>query len=535
MNLGYWKRALGVGLFCTTVGAVIPWAQPAVAAEHATLTIAITSDPRSLAPVTAGTFFDWVVGYRMHSSLFQADENFVAAPDLAESWDISDDNLTYTFHLNPNARFHDGSPVTSEDVAYSIQEIALVHVSICARGLASVVETIETPDDHTLVVNLSSPYPDMLNPYDGIGPHCSSVVKKELYEGTDIQNNPNNFDPIGSGPFKFVEWVRGSHVVLERNDDYHGTRPALDRVVFRVIGEPVSRSLAFEKGEVDWVPFVVPSSDVARLDAIEGNKVFFHGSPCGSIPGLGFNTRIDPLVNVDVRRALTAAINKQKIVNLVYFGGADVGIGHVPLTPFSAWWHNEEAQQIAYDPDAAAEMLDTAGLTADADGVRLRITLKHTTGYTEHLKIAELIKDDLSRAGVEVNIVSLDNAAWHEHVFKNWDFEVTIVPFCGGPTPATMKRYHSGNVKKISWANAMGFMNDEYDEVFDTMIKETDQDKRLEFSNRLQEILVEQQPTAFLIHAKNSTAVKVERFGGTPDHIWTLGYLWTHLDQITLD
>ena len=504
-----------------------------IAADNSkTLTVAITADPRNISPVTASTFHDWVVGYRVYSSLFQADENFQPVPDLAESWDVSEDQLTYTFHLKKDATFHDGSPITAADMVYSIKEIALVHGSICSRGLGSVIDTIEAADDHTVVIKLKAPYPELLNPYDGLGPHCSACVKKELYEGTDVMNNPNNFEPVGSGPFKFVEWVRGSHIILEKYDGYHGPKPGLDKVVFRIIGDPIARAMAYEKGEVQWIPFEVPRSEVARLSKLEGNEVIFHGSPCGTIPGLGFNTRIEPYDKKEVRQAITAAINKKKIVNLVYYGGGDVGIGHIPLTPFSAWWHNPDAKQIEYNPEAANKMLDEAGLAKQKDGWRFHMELKHTTGYSEHLKMAELIKNDLKKVGIDVNIISLDHAAWHEHVFKNWDFQASIVPYCGGPTPPTLKRYHSSNIKRISWANCMGFANEEYDKLFEEMISETNKETRLKKTNRMQEILAEEQPTAFLVHSKNATASKKDLFTEDPEQIWVLGYLWMHLDRI---
>ncbi len=528
------RSTLGASIiFILLVGALASLCGTVLAAGQGnTLSIAITADPRSISPVSASTFHDWVVGYRVYSSLFQASEEFSATPDLAESWDVSPDNLTYTFHLKRNATFHDGSPITAEDVVFSIKEIALVHGSICARGLGSVIKDIEAADPHTVVIRLKAAYPEMLNPYDGLGPHCSSVVKKSLYEGTDIINNPANFKPVGSGPFKFVEWVRGSHIVMERYDGYHGPKPSVEKVVFQIIGDPTARALAFEKGEVQWVPFEIPRSEVRRLNKLSGNTVFFHGSPCGSIAGLGFNSRNEPFQKKAVRQALTAAINKQKIVNLVYFGGADVGIGHIPKTPFSAWWYDPDAKQIEYNPELAAKMLEDAGYPVKSDGRRFSMALKHTTGYSEHIKIAELIKADFKKVGVNLNIISLDHAAWHEHVFKRWDFDSSILPFCGGPTPPTLKRYTTDNIKRISWANCVAFSNDEYDKLFKEMISETDAEKRLTMTNRMQKILVQDQPTAFLVHAKNATGIKEGLYTEEPKGIWALGYLWMHLDRI---
>lgn len=514
-------------------GMLVSLGSPASAGEQkTTLMVGITADPRNISPISACTYHDWVVGYRVYSSLFQADENFQAVPDLAESWEISDDQLAYTFHLKRDATFHDGNPITSEDVAFSVMKVNLPNGSICQRGPGSVIKSVETPDDHTVVFHLKAPFPEMLNPHDGLGPHCSGVVEKKLYEGKDLLTNPYNYKPIGSGPYKFVEWVRGSHIVLERYEGYHGKLPDIERIVFRIMGDPVARALAFEKGEIQWIPFETPASEVARLNKLPGNHVFFHGSPCGTMVELGFNMRSEPFKNKKVRKALTAAINQQKVINLVYFGGAVRGIGHIPLTPFSAWWHNPDAKQIGYDPKLAAKMLDEAGYPVKKDGWRFHINLKHSTGYNEHIKVAELVKDDFKKIGVDVQIISLDHAAWHEHVFKRWDFDTTFLPFCGGPTPPTLKRFHSKNILRISWANCVGFSNSEYDALFDSMISETDVKKRLKLTNRMQEILADEQPVAYIVHRQNATALKEGSFAKLPDNIWVLHYLQKHLDSV---
>jgi len=509
--LGLWGMALGAG--------------------KRTLVVGLSSDPRGLSPVFACTFVDWVVGYRLYSSLFQADENFQPVPDLAESWEASPDGLTYTFHLRRDATFHDGSPVTSEDVKFSV-ELALKYGSICARGLGTVIDKIETPDPYTVVFRLKSPYPEFLNPYDGLGPHCSAVLKKELYEGTDPLTNPYNFKPIGSGPFKFVEWVKGSHIVLEKYEGYFGEGPYIDRIVFRIIPDPMTLVMAFETGEVDWIPFIVPASEVARLNQLPDARVFFHGSPCGVSLILGYNLRLEPFNDPAVRKALTAAINKERIAELVYYGGAKVPNTYVIPTPFSEWWFNPKAKQIGYDPELAAKILDKAGYPVKEDGWRFHMTLKHTTGYAEHLKVAELIKEDLKKIGVDVRIVSLEHAAWHEQVFRRWDFDASLLPFCSGPTPPTMKRFHTDNIKRISWANCMGYSNPEYDALFELMISELDKDRRLQLVHRLQELLAWDQPASFIVGPLNGTAIREGLFTEEPKGVWVLGYLWMHLNKI---
>jgi peptide/nickel transport system substrate-binding protein len=495
------------------------------------LVVGITADIRAISPTCSSTYQDWVVGHNVYASLIEADENFNPAPSLAKSWDVSPDKLTYTFHLCENATFHDGSPITSQDVEFSMREIALSHINTCKRGLETSIESFETPDDHTFVIHLRSPFPEMLNPQDGVGLTCTGVVKKDLYEGTDVLSNPYNREPIGSGPFKFVEWVRGSHILLERYEGYYGEIPAIKQLLFRIIPDPAALVLAFEKGELDWVPFYFPASEVERLNALPGKKVFFHGTPCSEMVELGFNFRRDPFQNKTVRKALTAAINTQKVVDLVYYGGATAGTGHIVPTAFSSWWANLDSKQISYDPELAAVLLDTAGYPIGSDGWRFHISLKHTTGVTEHIKVAQLIKDDWKKIGVDLEIISLDHAAWHEQVFKNWDFDTSLFPFCGGPNPSTMKRFHTEQIVPISWANCMGFSNTEYDALFNVMLSELDVEKRKKYLYRMQDILAEEQPVAFIASKLSATAVK-EGFTEEPKNVWVLGLCWMQLNRI---
>jgi len=400
------------------------------------------------------------------------------------------------------------------------------------RGLGTVTESIDTPDVHTVVFNLNAPFPEMLNPYDGVGDACSGTAKKELYEGTDVLTNPYNFEPIGSGPFKFVEWVRGSHIILEKYEGYFREGPGIDRIVFRILGDSSARALAFENGDVDWIPFNVPASEVARLNSLPGKKVWFHPAPNGAMNELAFNMRTEPLSSKAVRKAITAAIDKQRIVDFVYFGGGEVGTGHIPRTPISAWWQNPDAKQIEYDPELAAAMLDAAGYPVQDDSWRFHISLKHTTGYSEDLKVAELIKDDLKKIGIDLTIISLDNAAWHEQVFKNWDFDTSLIPFSGGPNPATMKRFHTNNIKASSWANCMGFSNAEYDVLFDRMLSSLNEEQRRKDLFRMQEILAEEQPVAYVVHKMTPTAIVEGKFTEEPMNVWYLGYVWMHLNRI---
>jgi peptide/nickel transport system substrate-binding protein len=504
----------------------------ASANDAKTLVIGLSADPKSLGPTATDN--DASVSFRVYSAITQSGKSFGPAPDLAQSWEASEDFLSYTFHLNPAAKFHDGTPVTSEDVKFSVMEVTnkLVHVS--RRGLIPSIKSVETPDDHTIVFHLKQPYPEFLNPYYGVGPRNSYVVKKADWEGTDYLNNPNNLKPIGSGPFKFVEWVKGSHIILERWEDYWGKKPAVEKIVYRIITDPTAMALAFENGEVDWVPYTLAAPEVKRLNSVTGKEAEFHGVPCGDSISLRFNLRRERFQDINVRRAFVYAINRERIPDLVYFGGAVPATGQIMNSAFNAWWYNPNVKQVPYDPKMANTLLDKAGYPVGSDGWRFHTTLKHATFFPEDIHVAELVKADLAKVGVDAKIISLDYAAWIDQCFVNWDFDLNLSSLCSGPVPTAMGRFTTDNIVPVGWANDMGFSNLEYDKLHRLQTSETDRKQRLVYLYRMQEILVEEQPMVHLVHKKNSSAWNSAKFTAKPEEFWTggLGYFLMRMSGV---
>ncbi|HUT87183.1 MAG TPA: ABC transporter substrate-binding protein [Candidatus Heimdallarchaeota archaeon] len=518
--------ALVVGMIIGLVGPVV------VATEPTTLVIGLTGDPKSIGPT--GTNNDACVAYRVYSSLTQLDKNGMPAPDLAQSWEVSSDSLTYTFHLNPMAKFHDGTPVTSEDVKFSILEVANALVSHATQGLIPSIDSIETPDEHTVVFHLSRVFPEIFDGRYGLGPRCSMVLKKADWEGTDYFTNPFNLKPIGSGPFKFVEWVKGSHIVLERWDNYWGEKTEIEKVVFRVITDPTAMSLSFENGEVDYVPHAIVSSDVERLNSLPGKEALFHGTMCGDTVSVRFNLRKEMFQDITLRRAFAYAINRERIPGLVYYGGATATPGYVNRTAFSAWWYNPHAIQAPYDPEMAKTLLDKAGYPVGADGWRFHTTIVYGTNFPEDAYVAELVKADLANVEIDAKLISLDYAAWVDSTFVNWDFDLTLSSTCTGPAPTALGRYTSSNIIPVAWANDMGFSNFEYDELFKRQGAEPDKEKRLAYLYRMQEIMVEQEPGVFLVQRGAASAWNSGKFVAEPEELWKegLGYYMMHLTGV---
>ena len=249
------------------LAAVSMVALPAAAAEiksGGTAVAILGGDVPTINPGVSSSISNQFVSGQVYSTLVRLDLKGNPQPYLAESWEISPDGKTYTFRLRKDVKWHDGKPFTSADVAYGLLQINKKYSGHASTAFKS-VKRIDTPDPHTAVFHLEFAYPPLIR---ALGFIVSSVVlPKHIYEGTDPRKNPHNFKPIGTGPFRFKEYKKGSHVTLERNPDYFKKgRPYLDRIIYQIIPNKAARVLALEKGEADYIPYVaMPFAEVKRL------------------------------------------------------------------------------------------------------------------------------------------------------------------------------------------------------------------------------------------------------------------------------
>ena len=193
--------------------------------------VAISSDPAGLNPAITTQGGVQAICGSIFSGLVAHDFDLNPVPDLAERWDVSLDGRTYTFHLAPEAVFHDGVPVTSEDVKFTFEQLLLKYHSRTRTSIGDNLRQILTPDAHTVVFEFNKSYSAFLKLVDVTN---APVMPKHVYEGTEPLTNPHNTNPVGSGPFKFQEWLKGDHLTLVRNERYFKTgKPYLDRIVYK--------------------------------------------------------------------------------------------------------------------------------------------------------------------------------------------------------------------------------------------------------------------------------------------------------------
>ncbi len=308
------------------------------------MVVGVVGDPGILNGAISSNFVEKTVSSNVLSMLIRLDRDFKPRPDLAKSWTISEDGLTYTFNLQENVKWHDGKPFTSDDVKFTIDEVI---VPLHSRGgtYKTILDHVETPDAKTVVLKLKAPFGPLMNAlgYDFF------IVPKHLYAGIDIKSNPYNSKPVGTGPYRFTEWRKGSHIALDRNPDYFVKGlPYLDRLIIQTIPDAAGRVLALESGDIDYLSYQsLPSSAVPRLKTNPKLTVSDQGfESLASISMMTLNLDSPVLKDVRVRKALAHAIDKQVIVER-----ADYGIGKSATGPIASSSWAYEADVETYPPN----------------------------------------------------------------------------------------------------------------------------------------------------------------------------------------
>jgi len=464
--------------------------------EPATLMLPLsTQGPTQL---IGGKIFEGLLNYR---------HDLTPVPNLAESWEVSDDGLSYTFHLVKNAKWHDGKPFSAHDVVFTTRDF-LPKTHTRARNNFSNVASWETPDDHTVIFRMKNTYAPFLSAFQ-VG--SAPMAPKHIYEGTDFRQNPANAHPIGTGPFRFVEWQRGSHVQLDRNADYwKPDLPRIDSIYFHIIPDVGARTLALENGNVDVattedielfdVERLSKSPGLARVDA--GDEIF------GQMGWLEINNRNKPLDDKRFRQAIMYALDRKFIVERIWFGIGKEAQG--PFTSKTAFF-NPDAFKYSHNPDLARELLEEMGLKPDANGVRVSLKLLQSPYGGPWARLAEYVKQALGEIGVNVVVESTDAGAFAQRV-SNWDFDLTfnILLQFGDPALGVSRSYISTNIQKgVMFSNTMGYENPRVDELFALGASSIDPDARRAAYKEVQDILIDEVPVVWLFEMERPAFVNV--------------------------
>lgn len=465
--------------------------------------VAVSSDPAGLNPAITTQGGVHLICGSIFSGLVAHDFNLNPVPDLAERWDVSPDGRTYTFHLAPNATFHDGVALTSEDVRFTFEQLLLKYHSRTRTSIGDNLRLISTPDPHTVIFEFNRPYAAFLQLVDVTN---APIMPKHLYEGTDALTNPHNTKPIGSGPFKFAEWMKGDHLTLARNENYFKQgKPYLDHVTYKIMPSAAMAAIAFERREVDYLLNPSPL-DVERLGKMEGVTVTDKGREgYATVETLIPNLTRAPLSDRRVREAIARAIDKQFLVDKLLFGKGAPATG--PVSSMLAWAYHPNVEKYEKNVALANRLLDEAGYRRGADGARFHLKFTHASSYA---KVAEALRDQLRDAGIAVDLQQLEFAAAVDAVYVKKDFDLAFASFENGPDPdiGVKRTLVSSNIGPIPFSNGASYRNSRVDELFTLAASELDRQKRAAYYFEAQEIVVRELPYFWLYEPHSASAYR---------------------------
>jgi peptide/nickel transport system substrate-binding protein len=464
-----------------------------------TLTIALPTEPSHLNSAIDTTQQVKVVASKIYSGLVKYDLNMNMQPDLAQSWSVSADARTITFHLRRGVKWHDGRDFTSADVAFSIMKGFGPNNGL-VRSTFSNVESVNTPDANTAVLVMRQSTAALMN---ALPVATATILPAHLYDNTNVRTHPANLKPVGTGPFRFVEWNRGSSIVLERNPNYfEAGKPYLDRIVFKVLPDTQSRGAAIESGEVDIVfHSTAAASDARRLGALPNLQLTTDGYFFDStVAFMELNMDHPILGKAEVRRALVHAIDRKFILDNIWMGFGKVATSPIHYGLKQAY--TDDVPQYPFDMRRAEQLLDEAGYKRGADGVRFRIVIDYVPFGDQYAKMAQYVRQQLVQIGVQAEVRNSDFATWVRRIWtqRDWAVNVSGMTNASDPSIGVQRAYWSKNiVPGTPFTNSTHFRNADLDRYFEQASMVADPPIRRRHFAAVQRILATELPVIPLV------------------------------------
>jgi peptide/nickel transport system substrate-binding protein len=469
-----------------------------------TLTVLVEPEPPTLVALTNCGDPSMLVSAKITEGLLAYDFDLNPRPQLATAWQVSVDQREFTFSLRRGVRWHDGAPFTSRDVASSIALLREVHGR--GRSTFANVAEVRTPDPHTAVIMMSRPAPFLLY---AMAASESPITPAHLYDGGSAGANPNGAAPIGTGPFVFREWVRGRHIIYDRNPDYWDhPKPYVDRLVVRFIENTEEKLAAIEAGEIDLAPGTPAPLDLMyRLEANPDLCFITDGYQyTNQVVRLEFNLNHPVLGRHEVRQAIAHALDRRVLVAEAWCGYGEVA--STPISPDLKRFHVTDLSVPGFDPEEAEHLLDAAGLHRGADGVRLRLPLDYVPAGDGYRRTAEGVARALAGVGIAAELRSQYFPAYIRRIYSDRDFAFAVSRMNNmfDPTVGVQRIYWSGNIRPgVAFSNGSHYHSLEADDLLERAAVEPDHTKRLRLFRAFQELVIADLPDLTLLAPKQIT------------------------------
>ncbi len=450
-----------------------------------TVVMLIESSPLNLDPRIGTDAQSQRIGALIFDSLLRSDRNFRLQPWLAESWE-SPDPLTYVFHLRKDVRFHDGRPLTASDVRYTFTSLLSGELPSVKAASFAQVDSVETPDDATVVIRLKEPYASFL----------WNLTQGAIGIVPDGSAQEVALDPVGSGPFRFVSAAQDEDVLLERNPDYWATPPRIARVRFKVVPDATVRALEMRKGSADLLLNSLSADMVEVLRQEESLEVA--QEPGTNYQYLAFNMENKDLT-LPVRQAIAYGIDRQALITYLW---RDMVRPANSILPPQHWAYEKDAPAYAHDPARARELLDAAGLVPGPDGVRLRLQMKTSADQTTR-ELAAVFQEQLRQIGIALEIRSFEWATFYGDVTQG-RFDFYSLRWTGANNDPDIFEYCFHSAKQPpAGANRGRYSNPEADRLIEQGRAGSSLEERRQHYSELQKVLNHDLPYIHLWYMDN--------------------------------
>jgi len=461
-----------------------------------TLVDALSGEPSGLIAMMAGESSASAIASNIFNSLLKYDKNLELTGELAQSWDVSSDQKTITFHLKPNLKWADGQPLTSEDVLFTWKTVTDDKTRSPYGADYKLVKRAEAPDSNTFKVTYAQPYAPALDSWSGL-----HILPKHLLKDQDINNTPFSRNPVGSHYYQLDQWKKGESLSLKRNPNATQGQAKIDHLVSRIIPDRAAQFLELMADNIDSMS--LNSIQYARIFPSRPDltaKIAQYKELGNSYTYLGFNLKHRPFDDVRVRQAINYAIDKQEIIDGVLLGlGLPVASPYKPGTR----WSNPKLQPYPYDPHKAIALLKEAGFEDhDHDGILDRngqpLSFEILTNQNKEREMsAVLVQRRLKEIGIDVKIRVVEWATFISRFIKTGDFNVVLLGWGLGLEPDQFNIWHSSQQAPGQF-NFIGYNNPKVDKLLEAGRLELNPDKRMKIYHDFSEILLEDSPVVYL-------------------------------------
>lgn len=521
----YQKRDAIVAILALFIGAIILAASPVAGADAAkTMNIALAEEPDNLNPVSDANAYDIM---KIYSGLVKSDEGLKMAPDLAESWEVSPDGKSYTFHLLSGIKWQDGEDFTADDVLFTydvVRDDKWLSVFPVSSEYKN-IEDITILDPSTVKFTLK----ESIVPY--LERFALPILPKHLLEGQDLTTTEFWQKPVGTGPFMFQSWKHAEELVLAANENYFGPAPKVNTLRYIIVPDASARVSLLKTGEVDAIQI-----DPQTMKVLENEPgIVVHSVPSAQWYSMNMPNKEWPFNIKEVRQAMGYAINKQQIVDTVFMGQGVPSYG--PINPKS-WAYNPDIA-FSYDQEKAAQLLEQAGFKKGSDGIlekdgkKLEFEIRYLSNDPVRKDIAIAVASDLGNLGIKAS-----PAGRSRDEMKVEDWHNVVIRAGGNPMDPDDYNYKEFTSQFIGQGslNLASYSNPEAEKLLETGRTTSNQDQRKQIYGELQKVLVDDMPTAFIafgntIYATSDKVTGIKPRAAPHEHGGLTGELWWNVEE----